>query len=86
LLPQATMRLLPGWRFEPVLHPMNERRLVAPVGQPRHHMPMRTRAHKRAHCRFIGPDRAGPEGAIGITQDKNSKISIRALGLAGGEQ
>jgi hypothetical protein len=82
---QTPMRLKPAWRLGPILHPVSDGGFITPLRQSRHDPAMRTCAHKRAHRRFICPHRARPKGAVGITQDRNLKVSMRPPGLARGE-
>jgi hypothetical protein len=39
--------------------------------------------HKGAHSRFVAPDGARPESAIGVAKDGNGEASRRPLGLTG---
>jgi hypothetical protein len=78
---QAPMGLRPGWRFLAILNPMDQGGLVAPLGEPRHYPAVHARLHKGAHRRFVTPDGAGPESAIGITEYSYREASRRPLGL-----
>src|SRR6516164_3539020 len=65
----------------PALNPMDQRDLIAPFREPHHNPAMYTRLHERPHGRLVEPYSAGPEGAVGVSKDRNSKVPGRALGL-----
>ena len=81
---QAPMGLQPGRRFENFLQPMGDRSFIAPFHQPRHHATMYPRPHERAHRRFVDPNRASPEGQIGVAKHGNLKVSGRTPSLTRG--
>src|SRR5215469_5751597 len=65
----------------PALNPMDQRGLIAPFREPHHNPAMYTRLHERPHSRLVEPHSAGPEGAVGVAEDQNSKAPGGALGL-----
>jgi len=60
---------------------MDQRDLIAPFREPHHNPAMYTRLHERPHRRLVEPHSAGPEGAVGVAEDRNSKVPGGALGL-----
>ena len=66
---------LPRRRFEGILIPVGNCRLVAPFQEMRHHFAMHARAHEVAHGRLFAPYGSRPEGEIGVAQKRNGLIS-----------
>jgi len=81
---QAPMGLLPGRRFGHFLQPVSDRSFIAPFHQPRHHATMCPGPHERAHRRLVDPNRASPEGQIGVAKHGNPKVSDRTPSLTRG--
>ena len=80
------MGLRPGWRFLAILNPMDQGGLVAPLGEPRHNPAVHARLHKGAHRRFVTPDGAGPESAIGIAEFSSCSERDGAPGIRVGSR
>ena len=76
------MRHRPRRRFAGILNPMGQSGLITPLRQPRHNAAVHARLHEGAHRPLVPPHRPGPEGAIGVANDRDRQAPSRPLGLA----
>ena len=86
VLAHAAVSFKPRRWFVGILHPVNDRRFVAPVQQAWHRAPMCPRHHEGAHRCFVAPDRTCPVHATAITQQRHREICWCGFGLPRGPQ